>query len=149
MHLLGSCLYFAVLLHTAYASYMNLPMYSNNLRVFLKATALTLAYLGPVYLVVVAFLVDSALIVVEYNHSAFEEVHDAKKDGKSSLNSSKKLFYVSQFITNMSLLFVYFINSHLIAFVVAILLFTISLFIELYLHYHEFKTPLKPKVKLN
>lgn len=146
MHLLGSCIYFAVLLHTTYVSYMNFPMYSNNLRLFLKATTLTLAYLGPVYLVVVAFLMDIALIVVEYNHSAYESTHDAK-DSKSP--NEKKLFYVSQFITNLALLFVYFINSHLIAFVVAILLFTVSLFIEFFLHYNELRMPFKPKTKLN
>lgn len=133
MHLIGSCLYFALLIHTVYTSYMNFPMYSNNLRLFLKATALTLAYLGPVYLVVVAFLVDIGLMVVEYRLSAYEFVFDDEKNKQST--NAKKLFYVSQFITNLTLLFIYFINSHLIAFVVTILLLTVSLFIELYLHY--------------
>lgn len=64
MHLIGSCIYFVLLLHTAYVSFINLSIYSNNLRTFIKATVLSLSYLAPIYLVVVAFLVDCVLLIV-------------------------------------------------------------------------------------
>ena len=115
---------------------MNFAMYSNNLRLYLKATVLSLSYLAPVYLVVVAFLIDSVLLTIEYRHSPYGLIN-----GKDKGLSAKKLFYVSQFLANITLLFVFFINSHLVAFVVAVLLMTVCVFIEFFLHYKEHNIP--------
>lgn len=144
MHLIGSCIYFVLLLHTIYVSYINFPMYSNNLRLFIKATVLSLSYLAPVYLVVVAFLIDSALLVVEYQYSAYG-LNNYTKDKTFIV---KKLFYISQFLANITLLFVYFINSHLIAFVIAVLLITVCVFIEFFLHCKEYNMPYQAPSKL-
>lgn len=145
MYLLGSCIYFVVLIHSVYVSCMNFAVYSNNLRIFIKATVLSLSYLAPVYLVVVAFLIDSVLLIVEYRHSPY----GVNNNGKDKSLRAKKLFYISQFLSNITLLFVFFINSRLISFVVAVLLITICVFIEFFLHYKEYNTPYQTPKKLN
>jgi hypothetical protein len=66
-YLLGIFIYFGLFLHSFYSLKSSVKNMW-KIRVFIKATALSLSHLNPVYLVSVLLFLDIALIIYEYIH---------------------------------------------------------------------------------
>ncbi len=131
MYLLGSVIFFCLLLRTIYLSYCNYYQQSNNLRIFLKSVILSLSYLAPVYMVLIAFLLDIALLVVEYRKSLYGAFNNSQY--------MKRLFYINQFLTDITLLLVFLINTRLLAIILVIIFISINVLVEVFLHCKENK----------
>ena len=111
-YILGILLYFAALCETLYRLYTSVVVHFWRIRVFMKATLLSLAHFSPIYLVSTAVLVDLILVAIEYKICIYPK-------------RFARWWIFSNITVNLALLILLYLPS------VQISLFTISLFLLL------------------
>ena len=123
-------MYFASLIEVCYSLKVKGRESFWKIRVFLKATLLSLSHWSPVYLIAATLFVDVILIIVEYKLCIYSQVF-------------MKSWIIAQICANVALVLVVFAPTVIISLLFVTLFIVASLVLESYMHYKEYKGEMK------
>jgi len=119
-------MYFASLIEVCYSLKVKGRESFWKIRVFLKATLLSLCHWSPVYLIAATLFVDVILIIVEYKLCIYSQVF-------------MKSWIIANLCANVALVLVVFAPTVIISLLFVTLFIVVSLVLESYMHYKEYK----------
>ena len=123
-------MYFAILIEICYSIKVKGRLSFWKIRVFLKATILSLCHLSPVYLIASTLFIDLILIVVEYKLCIYSQVF-------------MKSWIIANICANIALVLVVFAPTVIISLLFVSLFVVGALGLECYMHYKETKGEMK------
>lgn len=98
----------------------------NKLRVFVKATFLSLLYISPIYLLPIAFGVELVFIFLEYHIKKATKLHP-------------HVWVINQIIVNLSFFLLVMLADMLLSIILSAILAISALLIDLFIHIREFR----------
>lgn len=98
----------------------------NKLRVFVKATFLSLLYISPIYLLPIALGVEIVFIFLEYQIKKATKLHP-------------HVWLINQIIVNLAFFLLVLLADSLLSIIFSAMLAITALLIDLFIHIREFR----------
>lgn len=133
-YILGIALYFAALIEVCYSVKVKGSLSFWKIRVFFKATILSLCHWSPVYLIASTLFIDVILIIIEYKLCIYSRVF-------------KISWALANICANIALVLVVFAPTVIISLLFVTLFVVGALAMEGYMHYKEAKGEMKDHEK--
>lgn len=124
-YILGMLLFIYITIETFYSFIRNFKLI-NQIRIYIKACLLSLAYLNPVYVTSVCVAFDIMLVILHFYLI-------------KNKNQLSKFSTFSHILSTLSILFMIFISHSLVSLFLTVLSLLTCLALEIYIHVREYQ----------